>query len=65
MTQKHKRAAADRRSFLKLASVGAVAGSAALVTGKGTAEAATKDGDTDNRYWESEQFEKYYDSAKF
>lgn len=65
MTQKHERAKADRRSFLKLASVGAVAGGAALVTGKGVAEAVTPEGKSDDRYWESEHFKKYYDAAKF
>lgn len=65
MKQKHERATADRRSFLKLASVGAVAGSAALVTGKGTAQATTQTGDSDKGYVESEHFKKYYDSAKF
>lgn len=64
MKQKHEGATADRRSFLKLASVGAVASGAALVTGKGTAQAAAQT-DGKDAYWESEQFRKYYESAKF
>ena len=43
MKERRESAKADRRSFLKLASVGAVASGAALVTGKGTAEAAASD----------------------
>lgn len=64
MTQKSDRAIADRRSFLKLAGAGAVAGTAALVTGKETAEASTT-ADKKGGYQQTDHVKTYYELARF
>ncbi|MGD9868310.1 MAG: twin-arginine translocation signal domain-containing protein [Hyphomicrobiales bacterium] len=65
MTQKSDRAVADRRSFLKLAGASAVAGTAALVTGKNTAEASTTAEKKDGSYAETSHVKTYYELARF
>lgn len=53
----------DRRSFLKLASVGTLAGGAAVVTG-GTAQAAEPE-QTGSGYRESEHVKRVYELSRF
>ena len=65
MKQSQDRAVSDRRSFLKLAGLGTVAGGAALVAGKGTAEAGSAADDKDRLYRESDHVKTYYDLARF
>ncbi|MFN0262987.1 twin-arginine translocation signal domain-containing protein [Tepidamorphus sp. 3E244] len=64
MAGKKEDAKTDRRSFLKLAGLGSVAGGAALVTGAGEAEAAALD-TPGNGYRESEHVKAFYQSARF
>ena len=55
----------DRRDFLKLASLGTVAGSAALVLGE-AAEAATPSAEAPGAgYRETAHVRTYYDLARF
>ncbi len=65
MTQSQDRAVSDRRSFLKLAGLGTVAGGAALVAGKGTAEAGKAADDNDRLYAVTDHVKTYYDLARF
>lgn len=65
MTQKQDRAVADRRSFLKLAGAGTVAGGVALVTGKEAADASTAKKPKDRLYEETDHVKTYYDLARF
>ena len=65
MKEKCDRANADRRSFLKLAGIGAVTGGAALVSGKGVAEASTTADDTGRLYKQSDHVKTYYRLARF
>ncbi|MEC9369236.1 MAG: twin-arginine translocation signal domain-containing protein [Pseudomonadota bacterium] len=65
MKQKCDRAVADRRSFLKLAGASAVAGTAALVTGKKTAEADTTADKVDGSYKQTDHIKTYYELARF
>ena len=65
MKQKETRAVADRRSFLKLAGAGAVAGGVALVSGAKPAKAGTADNDTDGLYRETDHIRTYYELARF
>ncbi len=59
------RTGTDRRDFLKLASLGTVAGSAALVLGD-TAEAASPVADAPGAgYRETAHVRTYYDLARF
>jgi hypothetical protein len=63
MKESKKEAVADRRSFLKLAGAGAVAGGAALVTGEKKAEAAeAKPGGS--LYRETDHIRRYYELAR-
>ena len=55
----------DRRSFLKLAGLGSVAGSAALVAGSQTAHAVVADKKSESGYRETEQVKTFYRSARF
>ncbi|WP_349360402.1 twin-arginine translocation signal domain-containing protein [Stappia sp.] len=64
MKRKDTAAEADRRSFLKLAGLGAVAGSATLVTG-GRAEAAEVVSETAAGYRETDHVKTFYASARF
>ena len=65
MTQSQKKAVADRRSFLKLAGAGTVAGGIALVSGKEVAEAAVAADDKDRLYKETDHVKTYYELARF
>lgn len=64
MKHKHERALADRRSFLKLAGIGTVAGGVALVAGKEAAQAGVSDKPKDRLYRETEHVKTYYDLAR-
>ncbi|MCB1473147.1 MAG: twin-arginine translocation signal domain-containing protein [Rhodobiaceae bacterium] len=65
MAANPKDAGTDRRSFLKLAGMGSVAGGAALVAGteKATAEAPGKT--AASGYRETEQVKTFYATARF
>ncbi|WP_428696631.1 twin-arginine translocation signal domain-containing protein [Stappia sp.] len=63
MKRKDTAIEADRRSFLKLAGLGAVAGSATLVTGE--AQAAAPVSETAAGYRETEHVKTFYDTARF
>lgn len=65
MKEKCDRANADRRNFLKLAGIGAVAGGAALVSGKGVAEAGTTADEKGRSYKQTDHIKTYYDLARF
>ena len=65
MTAKCDRANADRRSFLKLAGVGAVSGGVALVSGKKVAEASTTADESGRLYKQTDHIKTYYDLARF
>lgn len=65
MKDKSVRANADRRSFLKLAGAGAVAGGAALVSGKDVAEASTTADEKGGSYKQTDHIKTYYDLARF
>ena len=54
----------DRRSFLKLAGLGTVAGGAALVAGDKTADAATET-KSQSGYRETDHVKTYYELARF
>ena len=59
------KAKAGRRDFLKLASLGAVAGGVAMAAGQTSAEADEAVSDTSAGYRETEHVKKYYELAKF
>jgi hypothetical protein len=65
MTEKSDRASADRRDFLKLAGVGAVAGGVALVSGGESAEASTAAVQGKGLYKQTNHVRTYYDLARF
>ncbi len=65
MAAKDEGARKDRRSFLKLAGLGSVAGGAALMAGSQTAEAVTSDKKSESGYRETEQVKTFYRSARF
>lgn len=56
---------ADRRSFLKLAGLGAVSGGAALVAETKPAEASAEARPADALYRETDHVKRYYELAKF
>jgi len=64
MSDRKEKATADRRSFLKLAGIGALTGGAAMALGKAPAEASdvTQDGKS---YRETDHVKAYYASARF
>ncbi|WP_029056789.1 twin-arginine translocation signal domain-containing protein [Stappia stellulata] len=63
MRRKDTAVEADRRSFLKLAGLGAVAGSATLVAGEAVADEALPE--TAAGYRETEHVKTFYKSARF
>ena len=65
MKQKCDRVVAERRSFLKLAGVSAVAGGVALVSGGKSAEASTTADETGRLYKQTDHIKTYYDLARF
>lgn len=64
-TRKDKVSKSDRRDFLKLAGIGAVAGGAAVLGGPKKAEAAAVDAPSGRGYRETEHVKKFYRSARF
>jgi anaerobic selenocysteine-containing dehydrogenase len=64
-TKKDKGSKSDRRDFLKLAGIGAVAGGAAVLGGPKKAEAAAVDAPSGRGYRETEHVKKFYRSARF
>lgn len=56
---------ADRRDFLKLASIGAVVGGAVAVVAPTSAEAANEQAREEGRYHETAHVKRYYDLARF
>jgi hypothetical protein len=64
MSDRKEKATADRRSFLKLAGVGALTGGAAMALGKAPVEASeiAPDGKS---YRETEHVKAFYASARF
>ncbi|WP_157014748.1 twin-arginine translocation signal domain-containing protein [Mesorhizobium xinjiangense] len=64
MTSKADEAKTDRRSFLKLAGLGSVAGGAALVTGEKGEAAEAKTGTDGAGYKETDHIQAYYKSAR-
>jgi len=60
---KKKEVVADRRSFLKLAGTGAVAGGAALLTGEKVAEAHEAK-PSSSLYRETDHIRRYYELAR-
>ena len=64
MKQKHEKADTDRRSFLKLASIGAAASGVAAATSV-TAQAAEPAPTGNGQYRESEHVKRVYELARF
>ena len=64
-SKKDKVSKSDRRDFLKLAGIGAVAGGAAALGGAKKAEAAEADAPAGRGYRETEHVRKFYRSARF
>lgn len=64
-TRKDKVSKSDRRDFLKLAGIGAVAGGAAVLGGPKKAEAAAVGAPSGRGYRETEHVKKFYRSARF
>ena len=64
-TKKDKVSKSDRRDFLKLARVGAVAGGAAVLGGPKKADAAAAEAPSGRGYRETEHVKKFYRSARF
>lgn len=65
MTSLKDRKTTDRRSFLKLAGLGTVAGGVALVAGEETAEAATAKTSKGLGYRETDHVKTFYKTARF
>ena len=59
------KAKAGRREFLKLASLGAVAGGVAMAAGQTSAEADEAVSDTSAGYRETEHVRRFYELARF
>lgn len=65
MAEKHEeKIAGDRRDFLKMASLGTVAGGA-VIAAAGTAQAASLEEEERSGYRETPHVKTYYDLAKF
>lgn len=65
MSVKDDRSNTDRRSFLKFAGLGTLAGGAALVTAKSAAEAAVNEAPEGVGYRETEHVKTFYKTARF
>lgn len=63
--KERKDAKTDRRSFLKLAGIGTVAGAAAVATGGKEAEAAAPAEGKHAGYRETEHVRTFYETARF
>lgn len=64
MSEKRKKNGPDRRGFLKLASLGSLAGSAVLVAGE-PSEAETAQNGKDAGYRETDHVKAFYKSMRF
>ena len=64
-TKMDKLSKSDRRDFLKLAGIGAVAGGAAALGGTKKAEAAAADAPAGRGYRETEHVKKFYSLSRF
>ena len=66
MTDRKKETVSDRRSFLKLAGIGAAAGGAALVAGKDSAVASETEAKPKGgaMYRETDHIRRYYELAR-
>jgi hypothetical protein len=65
MQEKRDSSATDRRGFLRLAGIGAVASGVALVAGKDAAKAETVTTPKKGLYTESDHVKTYYRLARF
>lgn len=65
MTTKAKNAKTDRRTFLKFAGLGSVAGGTALVTGKKAEAVEAESKSSDAGYTETDHVKAFYKSARF
>lgn len=65
MKDKAEQSVADRRSFMKMAGISAVAGGAALVSGKTPASADVAKDNADRLYKETDHIKTYYELARF
>jgi hypothetical protein len=64
MKQSKKEVVSDRRSFLKMAGIGAAAGGAALVTGEKKAVASEVKAEGGALYRETDHIRRYYELAR-
>ena len=65
MKQGRDRPQTDRRSFLKLAGVGAVTGGVAMALGEDPAQSREDEAAESGGYRETEHVRTYYDRARF
>lgn len=65
MKEKKEQTVTDRRSFMKMAGIGAVAGGAALVSGKTPAAAELAEENSGRLYKETDHIRTYYELARF
>jgi len=65
MSEKGQKAKADRRSFLKLAGLGALSGGAVLALDKSQAKASEATVKPTGSYRETDHVRTYYESARF
>ncbi len=65
MKEKSERTVADRRSFLKLAGLGTIAGGAACAVGTAPLAAREELSEDGKLYRETEHIKTYYELARF
>jgi hypothetical protein len=65
MVEKQEKATTGRRDFLKLVSIGSVAGAATLATGGAEPTTAAEAKPEGGGYRETEHVRKFYDTARF
>jgi len=65
MSENRQTAKADRRSFLKLAGLGALSGGAMLALDKSPAEASETSVESTGSYRETDHVRTYYESTRF
>jgi len=65
MSENRQKAKADRRSFLKLAGLGALSGGAMLALDKSPARASEVSVKLTGSYRETDHIRTYYESARF
>jgi hypothetical protein len=64
MADTKQKAGSDRREFLKLASLGSIAGGAAIVAGN-PAQASQREVENGSGYQETEHVKAFYKSVRF